>query len=185
MTGKLIAETEEKMKKSLQSVRRDFASLRTGKASASLLDNIRVDYHGTIMPLNQVASISTPEARLIIIQAWDKSVVGEISKAIQKADLGLNPLAEGNIVRLPIPQLTEERRRELVKHAGKVAEEGKVAIRNIRRDANDLLKKAEKDKQISEDDFKKTQVKVQDLTDKYVSNIDELMEAKETEIMEV
>ncbi len=185
MTGKLIAETEEKMKKSLQSVRRDFASLRTGKASASLLDNIRVDYHGTIMPLNQVASISTPEARLIIIQAWDKSIVGEISKAIQKADLGLNPLAEGNIVRLPIPQLTEERRRELVKHAGKVAEEGKVAIRNIRRDANDLLKKSEKDKQISEDDFKKTQVKVQDLTDKYVSNIDELMEAKETEIMEV
>jgi len=173
------------MKKSFQSIQKEFASLRTGKASSALLDSVRVDYHGTIMPLNQLASISAPEARLLMVQAWDKSIVGEIVKAIQKADLGLNPVVEGNIIRLPIPSLNEERRRELVKHCKKIAEDGKVAIRNIRRDANEHLKKAEKEKAINEDEHKKGAEKVQKLTDKYISLVDGLMAAKEKEIMEV
>ncbi len=185
MTEKIYTATEEKMKKSFQSIQKDFASLRTGKASAALLDSVRVDYHGTIMPLNQLASISAPEARLLMVQAWDKSIVGEIVKAIQKADLGLNPVVEGNIIRLPIPSLNEERRRELVKHCKKIAEDGKVAIRNIRRDANEHLKKAEKEKAINEDEHKKGAERVQKLTDKYISLVDGLMAAKEKEIMEV
>ncbi|HDL04707.1 MAG: ribosome recycling factor [Candidatus Zixiibacteriota bacterium] len=185
MIEKLNKETEEKMNKSYQSVKRDFTSVRTGKAHASLLDGIRVDYHGTIMPLNQLASVSAPEPRLIVVQAWDKSIVGEISKAIQKADLGLNPLVEGNIIRLPIPALNEERRKDLVKHCKKLAEEGKIALRNIRREANDSLKKAEKRKEISEDEQQKGLDKVQELTDKYSEMIDDLMDAKESEIMEV
>jgi len=185
MTDKVIKETEEKMKKSLQSVQRDFNSLRTGKATAALLDNVRVDYHGTMMPLNQLASISAPEPRLLVVQAWDKSAVGEISKAIQTADLGLNPMVEGNILRLPIPQLNEERRLELVKHAKKIAEEGKIAVRNVRRDANDALKKMEKDKEISEDQLKRGTDKVQEVTDKYTRLIDEVAEKKEKDIMEV
>lgn len=185
MTEKIYTDTEEKMKKSFQSIQKDFASLRTGKASAALLDSVRVDYHGTIMPLNQLASISAPEARLLMVQAWDKSIVGEIVKAIQKADLGLNPVVEGNIIRLPIPSLNEERRRELVKHCKKIAEDGKVAIRNIRRDANEHLKKAEKEKAINEDEHKKGAERVQKLTDKYISLVDGLMAAKEKEIMEV
>ena len=185
MTDQVLKETEEKMKKSLQSVQRDFNSLRTGKATATLLDNIRVDYHGTMMPLNQLASISAPEPRLLVVQAWDKTAVGEISKAIQAADLGLNPMVEGNILRLPVPPLNEERRRELVKHAKKISEEGKVAVRNIRRDANDTLKKQEKDKEISEDQHKRTAEKVQELTDKYSKLIDDVSAAKEKDIMEV
>ncbi len=185
MTDNVLKDTEDKMKKSLQSVQRDFNSLRTGKASAALLDSVRVDYHGTMMPLNQIASISTPEARLLIVQAWDKSVVGEISKAIQLADLGLNPMVEGNIIRLPIPPLNEERRRDLVKHAKKIAEEGKVAIRNIRREANDALKKLEKDRKISEDEQKRALDKVQKITDDYSVKIDQVTSAKEKDIMEV
>lgn len=185
MTGKILSETEEKMKKSHLAVQREFLSLRTGKASASLLDNVKVDYHGSIMPLNQVASVSVPEPRLLIVQAWDKSIVGEIARAIQTADLGLNPQVEGNILRLPVPALNEERRTELVKHAKRVAEDGKVAIRNVRREANDQLKKAEKDKQISEDEQKKGLVGVQNLTDKYAEKIDDLFATKEVEIMEV
>lgn len=185
MTDKLIKETEEKMKKSLQSVQRDFNSLRTGKATPALLDNVRVDYHGTMTPLNQLASISAPEPRLLVVQVWDKTAVGEISKAIQTADLGLNPMAEGNIIRLPIPALNEERRKELVKHAKKISEEGKVAIRNIRRDANDALKKMEKDKDISEDQQKRALDEVQKVTDKFIGLVDETTEAKEKDIMEV
>jgi len=185
MIEKINTDTEEKMSKSFQSVKKDFNSVRTGKAHASVLDGVRVDYHGTIMPLNQLASISAPEPRLIVVQAWDKSIVGEISKAIQKTDLGLNPLVEGNIVRLPIPALTEERRKELVRRCKKLAEDGKIALRNIRRDANDNLKKAEKSKEISEDEQKKGLVSVQDLTDKYSEMIDDLLIDKEKEIMEV
>ncbi len=185
MAKQILSDAEEKMNKSLQSVKRDFGSLRTGKASPSLLDAIRVDYHGTVMPLNQLASVSAPESRLLVVQAWDKSIVGEISKAIQVADLGLNPQVEGNIIRLPIPPLNEERRRELVKHCKKIAEDGKVAIRNIRREANDSLKKTEKDKSISEDDLKRGTEKVQELTNKYTDEIDEAMETKESDIMEV
>ena len=185
MTDKIYNETEEKMKKSFHSIQKDFSSLRTGKATSALLDSVRVDYHGTIMPLNQLASISAPEARLLMVQAWDKTIVGEIVKAIQKADLGLNPLVEGNIVRLPIPSLNEERRRELVKLCKKIAEDGKVAIRNIRRDANEHLKKAEKDRSINEDEHKKGAEKIQKTTDKFISMIDDLMANKEKEIMEV
>ncbi len=185
MAEKIYLETEDKMKKSFQAIQKEFSTIRTGKANSSLLDSVRVDYHGTIMPLNQVASISAPEARLLIVQAWDKSIVGEISKAIQKADLGLNPQLEGNIIRLPIPSLNEERRKELVKHCRKIAEEGKVAIRNIRRDANEHLKKAEKDKQITEDAHKKGAENIQKLTDRYSSMIDDLMTGKEKEVMEV
>jgi ribosome recycling factor len=137
------------------------------------------------MPLNQLASISAPEARLLVVQAWDKSIVAEIARAIQVADLGLNPQTDGNIIRLPIPPLNEERRRELVKQGKKIAEEGKIAVRNIRRDANEMVKKAEKDKEISEDQLKKITEKIQELTDKFVEKIDEAMEAKESDIMEV
>lgn len=185
MVEQILSETAEKMQKSLLAVKRDFGSLRTGKASPALLDGIRVDYHGTVMPLNQLASVSAPEPRLMVVQAWDKSVVGDISKAIQIADLGLNPQVDGNIIRLPIPPLNEERRRDLVKHCKKIAEEGKVAIRNIRRDANDSLKKAEKNKSIPEDAMKRGTEKVQELTNKYTNEIDEAMEAKETDIMAV
>jgi len=185
MIDSLLSDAEEKMTKSLQAIKREFASLRTGKASPSLLDSIRVDYHGTILPLNQVASVSAPEPRLIVVQAWDKGVVGEIAKALQTADLGLNPQVEGNIIRLPIPPLNEERRRELVKHCKKIAEEGKIAIRNIRRDANDALKKAEKDKEISEDNHKKAADKVQEMTDQYIEKIEDAMDTKEKDIMEV
>ena len=173
------------MAKSYNSIQREFASFRTGKASASLLDNIRVDYHGTILPLNQVASVSAPEPRLLVVQAWDKMVVGEIVKAIQQADLGLNPLAEGNIIRLPIPVLTEDRRKDMVKLCRKSAEDGKIAIRNIRRDANDNLKKALKDKAISEDEQKTGLDSVQKETDKYIEMVDDLMMGKEDEIMEI
>lgn len=185
MVKQILSETEEKMGKSLLAVKRDFGSLRTGKASPALLDAIRVDYHGTVMALNQVATVSAPEPRLMVVQAWDKSIVGEISKAIQKADLGLNPQVDGNIIRLPIPPLNEDRRRDLVKHCKKLAEDGKIAIRNIRRDANDSLKKTEKDKSISEDDMKRGIEKVQGLTNKYTDEIGEAMEAKEIDIMEV
>jgi ribosome recycling factor len=173
------------MSRSLQAVKREFSSLRTGKASPSLLDSIRVDYHGTILPLNQVASVSAPEPRLIVVQAWDKGVVGEIAKAIQTADLGLNPQVEGNIIRLPIPPLSEERRKDLVKQCKKSAEEGKIAVRNIRRDANDALKKAEKDKEISEDKHKRAAERIQELTDEFVEKIDDAMNDKEKDIMEV
>jgi len=185
MMDQLFSETEEKMNKSFQAIKREFASLRTGKASASLLDNIRVDYHGTILPLNQLASISAPEPRLLVIQAWDKGAVGEINKAIQKADLGLNPMVEGNIIRLPIPALNEERRKDLARHCKKIAEDGKIAIRNIRREANDNLKKAEKSKEISEDQMQKGLDRIQEKTDSYVEKIDDLMTDKEQEIMEV
>jgi ribosome recycling factor len=185
MAESLFADIEDRMEKSLKAVKREFASLRTGKASASLLDSIRVDYHGAIMPLNQLASISAPEARLIIVQAWDKAAVGEIAKSIQVADLGLNPQVEGNIIRLPIPPLNEERRMELVKHCKKIAEDGKVAIRNIRREANDSLKKMEKDKSISEDESMRGANKIQEITDKYIESIDEAMDDKEEDILNV
>lgn len=185
MMDKIFSETGEKMGKSYKSIQRNFASLRTGKASTSLLENIRVDYHGTVMPMNQVASISAPEIRLLVVQAWDKGIVGEIAKAIQQADLGLNPMVEGNIIRLPIPALTEERRKNLVKHCKKTAEDGKIAIRNIRREANDSLKKLHKSKDISEDDQKKGLEKIQKETDRFIEMIEDLMQEKESAIMEI
>lgn len=185
MTDTILKDTQNRMTKSFESIQKNFGSIRSGKATPSLLDGVRVDYHGTIMPLNQLASVSVPEPRLMVVQCWDKTAVGEVAKAIQVADLGLNPQVDANIIRLPIPALNEERRRELVKQCKKISEEGKVAIRNIRRDGNDALKKGEKDKDISEDDRKRAEEKVQELTDKFVAQIDELMDAKESEIMEV
>lgn len=185
MIKELYADTEERMKKAVESGRRELASIRTGKATPALLDGIRVDYYGTMTPLSQVANVSAPDSRLLMIQPWEKRLIPDIVKAIQKSDLGLNPQPDANVVRLPIPPLTEERRKDLVKLVKKLAEDGKIAIRNIRRDAKDALKKAEKDKEISEDESRKAQEHVQEITDKYIELTDEMTKKKEEEVMEV
>jgi len=176
---------EEKMKKSLEAVSHEFASIRTGKATTVLLDAIRVEYYGSMVPLNQVGTVSAPEPRLLTIQPWEKTAIPNIVKAIQKSELGLNPQSDGNIIRLPIPPLTEERRKDLVKLVHKLAEEGRVAIRNIRRDAVEHVNKIEKEKKISEDDSKKAQKHIQEITDKFTESVDKLVAGKEKEIMEV
>jgi ribosome recycling factor len=183
--NKIHADASERMQKALEAMKREFASVRSGKASAALLDGIKVDYYGTLTPLPQVANISAPDARLLVIHPWEKKLIPEIVKAIQKSDLGLNPQSDPNVIRLPIPPLTEERRKDLVKLVKKVAEEGKVAIRNIRRDANDAFKKAEKDKTVSEDESRKAQDKVQEITDEHIEKIEEMLKKKEQEVMEV
>ncbi|MGD9140563.1 MAG: ribosome recycling factor [bacterium] len=185
MIDLILEETEEKMKKSLAAFRRELATIRTGKATTTLLDGIKVDAYGQSMPLNQVASISVPEPRLILVQPWDQTIVSDVEKAIQKSNTGLVPNTDKNVIRLPIPPLTEERRVELVKVVKKHAEESRVSVRNIRRDANEHLKKAQKDGDISEDDSHKAVDKVQKLTDKYVEEIDKVLADKEKEIMEV
>ncbi|MGI6606249.1 MAG: ribosome recycling factor [Peptococcia bacterium] len=185
MINSIMNESEEKMKKGLEVLRKDFSSMRAGRAHPALLEKIQVDYYGTATPLNQVANISAPEPRLLTVQPWDKSLLAQIEKAILKSDLGLNPTNDGNILRIAIPQLTEERRVELVKAAKKKAEEAKVAVRNIRRDANDKIAKIEKSKEISEDEAKKAQDDMQKLTDKYAKEIEHILEVKEKEIMEV
>ena len=182
---KIHTDTEERMKKAVEAMRKELASIRTGKATTSLLDGIRVDYYGTMTPLSQVANISVPDVRLLVIQPWEKKLIPEIVKAIQKSDLGLNPQSDPNVIRLPIPPLTEERRKDLVKLVKKVVEEGKVAVRNIRRDSNDDLKKAEKDKEISEDESRKGQQRVQEITDEHIETIEEMLKKKEQEIMEI
>ena len=173
------------MKKTIGALERDLGKVRTGRASVALLDDIRVDYYGTPTPLNQLATISIPEARMIVIQPWDKTVIGEIEKAILKSELGLTPQNDGKVIRLAIPRLTEERRRELVKVVKKMGEGSKVAIRNIRRDAIEQLRKMEKEKQLSKDDLRHYQNEVQKLTDRYIERVEEIVEAKEREIMEV
>jgi ribosome recycling factor len=183
--NKIHTDASERMQKALEALKREFASVRSGKASTALLDGIKVDYYGTLTPLPQVANISAPDARLLVIHPWEKKLIPEIVKAIQKSDLGLNPQSDPNVIRLPIPPLTEERRKDLVKLVKKVAEEGKVAIRNIRRDANDALKKSEKDKTISEDESRKAQDKVQEITDEHIEKIEEILKKKEQEVMEV
>ncbi len=178
-------EAEEKMQKSIEALRRDFATIRTGKANPSLLDKVTVDYYGTPTPINQLANISAPEARMLVVQPWDKSVVPNVEKAILKSDLGLNPSSDGTVIRLILPQLTQESRKELVKKVKKKAEEAKVAVRNVRRDANESLKAAEKNKEISEDENKNAQDDIQKLTDKYIADLDKVLDNKEKEIMEV
>lgn len=173
------------MLKAVESTRGELTKIRTGKASPALLDTIRVEYYGSTVPLKQVAGINTPEPRLITVQPWEKNLIGEIEKAILKSDLGLNPSNDGAVIRLPIPQLTEERRKDLVRLCHKLVEEGRVAVRNIRRDANDLLKKSEREHDISEDQYHTAMDEVQKLTDKYISQIDEVLKNKEDEIMEV
>ena len=185
MIQPIYQEMEHKMQKAVDVLKGEFGGIRTGRANAALLDGIKVLSYGNPTPLNQVAGISVPEARLIVISPWDKSLMGEIEKAIMKSDLGLTPANDGKVIRLPIPTLTEERRHELVKVVKKMSEESKVAIRNIRREANDEIKKLEKDKKISEDDSRKAHDKTQVATDKYIAMIDEVLKKKDKEIMEV
>ncbi|MFW5694207.1 MAG: ribosome recycling factor [Alkalispirochaeta sp.] len=180
-----IKNADQRMQKSLQSFHDELAGLRTGRASAAMFDKIRVEYYGNPTPLNQVASISVPESRLVVIQPWDKNLLGEIEKAIQASELSLNPSSDGKVIRLNIPPLTEDRRKEIVKLAKNTAEQARVAIRNIRRDANEELKKQEKAGDISEDDLKRAEDQIQDLTDTFISEINSALEAKESEILEI
>ncbi|MDD2402062.1 MAG: ribosome recycling factor [Clostridia bacterium] len=185
MLKDIIFETEEKMKKTIEAMKKELSTMRVGRANPSILEKIQVEYYGTMTPVNQVANISVPEPRLIIVQPWDKTLVAQVEKAILKSDLGLNPSNDGSIIRIAIPQLTQERRLELVKVAKKKAEDTRVNIRNIRRDANDNIKVIEKDKIVSEDDAKKGQDDIQKLTDKYIKELDGVLNIKEKEIMEV
>ncbi len=176
---------KEDMEKTLSGLNKTFSRVRTGRASISLLDGIKVDYYGAPTPIAQVANVSVPESRMILIVPWDASVIGAIEKAIQKSDLGLTPANDGKVVRLSIPQLTEERRKEIAKNVKKMAEEGKIKLRNSRRDANEELKNLKKDNKISEDELFTAQDEVQKLTDQYIEKTDKLLEAKEKEIMEI
>ncbi len=185
MVSELKKKSEEKMAKALDAVKKDFATLRTGRASLGILDGITVDYYGTPSHLSQVANLSVPEPRQIIIQPWEAKMLGEIEKAILKSDIGLTPSNDGKIIRLNIPPLTEERRQQIVKHAKKLAEDARIAIRNIRRDINEEIKKKAKDLHVSEDETKKTQDDVQKVTDSYIKKIDDLLAHKEKEIMTV
>jgi ribosome recycling factor len=185
MMNDILKDTRNRMSKTVEAVNKELGAVRTGKASTHLLDSVKVEAYGTTMPLSQLASISAPEPRLLVVQAYDKSTVGDIVKGIHKADLGLNPNVEGQTIRLAVPPLNEERRRELVKHCKHLAEDGRVAIRNIRRDANEQIKKAEKDKHVSEDQAADSRDEIQKLTDDYINTIDGLVERKEAEIMEV
>jgi ribosome recycling factor len=185
MQDATIKGAEERMKKSLSNLEEEFNSMRTGRASAGLFERIKVNYYGQTTPLNQAATISVPEARLVVIQPWDKSLLTEIEKAIQKSELSVNPSNDGKVLRIQIPPLTEERRKELVKFARNVAEQGKVAVRNIRRDANEELKKLLKNSDISEDEEKRAAEEIQKLTDTYIEKMSALLEEKEKEIMEV
>ncbi|WP_318504616.1 ribosome recycling factor [Bacillus sp. T3] len=185
MPKQVLANAKERMTKAISAYTRELASIRAGRANASLLDRLSIDYYGAPTPVNQLAGISVPEARLLVIQPYDKSVLGDIEKAILKSDLGLTPSNDGNIIRLTIPQLTEERRKELVKVIKKDSEEAKVAVRNIRRDANDDLKKLEKGGEITEDELRGYSEDIQKLTDDYISKIDQITKEKEKEVLEV
>ena len=184
MIDDIYQETRDRMDKSIAALTNDLKRVRTGRASLSLLDGIRADYYGTPTPLNQMATLAVPESRLITIQPWDVSAIKEIEKSILKSDLGLTPSNDGKIIRISIPPLTEERRKELGKIVHKICEDSKVAIRNIRRDSNDLLKGMKKDGDISEDDAFKAQDQVQQITDEYIKNIDDIYQEKEKEILE-
>jgi len=179
------ADTEKRMKGGVDALHKEYAGLRTGRASVSLLDPVMVDAYGSKMPLNQVGSVSVPESRLLTVQVWDASMIKAVEKAIRESDLGLNPQTDGSLIRIPIPDLNEERRAELTKVAGKYAEQARVSIRNVRRDAMDGLKKMEKDNEISEDEHKRMADEVQDLTDKYVGQVDTMLADKEKDIMTV
>jgi ribosome recycling factor len=182
---KVISVTESKMNTTIELYANELKSIRTGRANIGILDSIKVEYYGEHMPLNQVATLSTPDSHTIIIDPWDKSIIKEIEKEIEKSNIGIKPSNDGNVIRLPIPPLSEERRKEFVKLAKKKAEDFKIAIRNVRREANENIKKLEKDKVISEDDSKKGSDKVQQLTDKFIEKIDKMFQVKEKEIMEV
>lgn len=182
---KRLAACEERMKKGIETFKRELSTIRAGKATTTLLDNIRVDYYGTPTPIKQVANITVPEARLLIVQPWEKTMLQTVAKAIQASDLGLNPQDDGQVLKIPIPPLNEERRRELVKLAHKLSEESRVAVRNARRDAIDQLKKAQKAGELPEDDSRRAVDQAQKLHDTYIAQIDEVLKKKEAEVMEV
>jgi ribosome recycling factor len=185
MEKAIKSKAQEKMEKAVESLKKDFSTMRTGRASLSLLDGITVDYYGTPTLLNQVAALSVPDPKTIHIQPWEQKIISDIEKAIMKSDLGLNPSNDGKVIRVNIPALTEERRKQLVKVAKKRAEECRVAIRNIRRDINDELKKLEKEKHVSEDVVKKSLDEIQKLTDNFIKKVEEVLDHKEKEVMEV
>lgn len=185
MFDAVLKESEQKMKQVVEKAKNEFATIRTGRATPSLLENIRAEYYGTMTPINQMAKISVPEPRQLLIQPWDKSVIKAIEKAILKSDLGINPNVDGDLIRLVIPQLTEERRKEMVKVLKNKTEEMRVAIRNIRRDANEELKELENIGELSEDNYHRGLENIQELTNEYIEKIDSLSEEKEKEIMEV
>jgi len=180
-----LQQASQKMDRAIEALRREFGGVRTGKASPQLLDSVRVDAYGSHVPLNQVATVSAPEPRLLIIQPWDRAMMTPIEKALQTSDLGLNPANDGKIIRVPIPPLTEQRRKEYVKILHKFAEEARVAIRQVRKDANDDIKKRQKDSGMSEDDARREQDETQKLTDRYIHQVEELLKHKEAEVMEV
>ena len=185
MPKEIINQCEQKMQKSIEALKKDFATIRTGKANPAILNGIPVEYYGSPMPINQIASVSAPEPQMILIKPYDKSILKAIEKAIQTSELGFNPQNDGDVVRIPIPALTEQTRKDLVKQAKKIAEENKVAIRNIRRDGMDQLKKLEKDSLISEDELKRRSDELQKVTDKYIETIDKTAAEKEKDIMSI
>ena len=185
MVADLFADAERRMQKAVEALKQDLGTIRTGRASSALVERIHVDYYGAPTPINQVASISVPEARLLVIQPWDRKMLTDIEKAIQKSDLGINPSNDGQVIRLSIPPMNEERRRELVKTLHKRLDEHKVAIRNIRRDVQDKLRDREKKKEISEDELKRSSERLQKLTDRHIDEMDKVGKAKEQEILEV
>ena len=180
-----LKNARDRMESALEALRREFAGVRTGKASPALLDTVRVDAYGSHLPLNQVGTVSAPEPRMLTVQPWDRALIKEIEKAIRESDLGLNPSNDGQLIRVPVPALTEERRKEYVRLIHKLAEEGRVAIRQARKEANDEVKHRQKDEGLSEDDVRREQGEVQKLTDTYIGKVDEMMKHKEAEIMEV
>ena len=180
-----LDKARQRMESALEALRRDFASVRTGKASPALLDSVRVEAYGSKVPLNQVGTVSAPEPRLLTITPWDKGLLKEIDRGLRESDLGLNPSNDGSIIRIPIPALTEERRKEFVKQLHKLAEEARVAVRPARKDANDDIKASQKKEGLSEDDLRREQDKVQKLTDQYIAKVEEILKHKEAEVMEV
>lgn len=185
MIKDIMTDAESRMKKTIEHMTGDFASMRAGRANPAMVEKIMVNYYGEPTPINQLANINVPEARLLVIQPWDKTCIGDIEKAVMKSDLGITPSNDGNVIRLAVPALTEESRRDLVKVVKKRSEEAKVAVRNIRREANDMIKAGEKEKLISEDESKKGLDDIQKLTDKYIKDIDSILALKEKDIMEV
>jgi ribosome recycling factor len=185
MINDITTDTDNGMKKAIDNFKRDLAKVRTGRANTSMLDGIKVDYYGTPTPVNQVATVQVVDARLITVKPWEKNMIAVIDKAIRASDLGINPVADSDLVRVPIPPLTQERRKELAKNVGKQTEEARVAVRGARRDAMDLIKEAEKDGDISEDERKQGEKKVQELTDKYIAEVETIAKNKEKEIMEL
>ena len=184
-THKILVEAEERMKKAVEGAKRELSSIRSGKATPALLDTVKVEAYGSQVPLTQVGSVSAPEARLIVVQPWDKSLIKEIIRGIQQSEMGLNPTDDGTVVRVPIPQLTEERRKDMVKIIAKLTEEGRVHVRQVRHDVNHTVKQQQGDHELAEDEAKRMTAEIQKLTDRYIATLDEILKKKTAEVMEV